>query len=95
MHAWCARSSRNWDSEHDLCDRSRDFGILHLNMWWAQSLARETALTGATVRIYLGARGDLLRAIGFHHSHQPPLADGYCQRMVAAATGQFDRSASR
>jgi hypothetical protein len=54
------------------------------------------AVAGAIMRIYLNeAGGDLLRAIGYYHSHRPPLADAYRLQVVAAATRLFSASGSR
>jgi hypothetical protein len=44
----------------------------------------------AIVRIYLDeAVGDLLRAIGYYHSHTPALADTYRMQVVASAAHLF------
>jgi Transglycosylase SLT domain len=51
------------------------------------------AVAGAIMRIYLDeAGGDLLRAVGYYHSHRPPLADAYRLQVVAAATRLFAAS---
>lgn len=48
------------------------------------------AVAGAIMRIYLDeARGDLLRAVGYYHSHTPPLADAYRSQVIASATRLF------
>jgi soluble lytic murein transglycosylase-like protein len=53
------------------------------------------AVAGAIMRIYLDeAGGDLLRAIGYYHSHEPPLADAYRLQVVAAATRLFPANGS-
>ena len=45
---------------------------------------------GAIMRIYLDeAGGDLLRAVGYYHSHQAPLAEAYQLRVVASAARLF------
>ena len=54
------------------------------------------AVAGAILRIYLDeARGDLLRAIGYYHSHRPPLADSYQLQVVASATRLFGGNRTR
>lgn len=54
------------------------------------------AVSGAIVRIYLKqADGDLLRAIGYYHSHTTPLAERYQTAVIAAAKRLFDRRAAR
>jgi hypothetical protein len=52
------------------------------------------AAAGAIMRLSLDeAGGDLLRAIGYYHSHQPPLAEAYRLRVVASATRLFGGAA--
>ncbi len=47
------------------------------------------AASGAIMRTYLiEARGDLLEAVGFYHSHTPALKQGY-QRLVLGAAGRL------
>jgi len=54
------------------------------------------AVAGAIMRIYLDeAGGDLLRAIGYYHSHRVPLADAYQLRVVASAARLFGGTAPR
>jgi soluble lytic murein transglycosylase-like protein len=48
------------------------------------------AAAGAIMRLFLNeAGGDLPRAVGHYHSHQPMLAEAYRLRVVAAATRLF------
>jgi hypothetical protein len=48
------------------------------------------AAAGAIMRLCLDeAGGDLLRAVGYYHSHQPPLAEAYRLQVVASATRLF------
>ncbi len=48
------------------------------------------AAAGAILRVYLDeAKGDLMRAIGFYHSHTPALAGPYQARVRDAATILF------
>lgn len=52
------------------------------------------AAAGAIMRLFLDeAGGDLLRAVGYYHSHQPTLAEAYRLRVVAAATRLFGGAA--
>lgn len=54
------------------------------------------AVAGAIMRIFLDeAGGDLLRAIGYYHSHRPPLADAYRLQVIASATRLFGASGRR
>jgi soluble lytic murein transglycosylase-like protein len=54
------------------------------------------AVAGAIMRLCLDeAGGDLLRAVGYYHSHQPLLADAYRLRVVASASRLFGGSGSR
>jgi len=49
------------------------------------------AVAGAIMRIYLDeAHGDLLRAIGYYHSHTPPLAERYRTEVITSAKRLFD-----
>jgi Transglycosylase SLT domain len=48
------------------------------------------AVAGAIMRICLDeAGGDLLRAVGYYHSHSPPLAEEYQRQVLASATRLF------
>ena len=48
------------------------------------------AVAGAIMRICLDeARGDLLRAVGYYHSHSSPLAEDYQRRVLRSATRLF------
>ncbi len=48
------------------------------------------AAAGAIMRIYLTeAGGDLLRAVGYYHSHTAPLAEAYRLRVLGSATRLF------
>ncbi|HUN38853.1 MAG TPA: lytic transglycosylase domain-containing protein [Acetobacteraceae bacterium] len=48
------------------------------------------AAAGAIMRLYLAeAGGDLLRAVGYYHSHQAPLAATYRLQVIASATRLF------
>jgi hypothetical protein len=47
---------------------------------------------GAIMRIYLDeARGDVVRAVGYYHSHTPELASGYQIRVIRASFSLFGR----
>lgn len=51
---------------------------------------------GAIMRLYLNeAGGNLLRAIGYYHSHTAPLADAYWLQVVASAQRLFGGDAQR
>lgn len=48
------------------------------------------AAAGAILRLYLDqAGGDVMRAVGFYHSHTPPLRDAYLAKVMQAATRLF------
>lgn len=48
------------------------------------------AAAGVILRLYLNEAGqDLLRAIGFYHSHTPTLSSAYQARVLAAARALF------
>jgi hypothetical protein len=50
------------------------------------------AAAGAIMRVYLNeSRGDLLRAVGFYHSHTPERASAYQAEVLSAATRLFTR----
>jgi hypothetical protein len=52
------------------------------------------AAAGAIMRLYLTeTRGDLLRAVGFYHSHTPERATEYQAKVLGAATRLFTRPA--
>ncbi len=54
------------------------------------------AVAGAIVRIYLDeAGGDLLRAVGYYHSHRAPLAEDYQRRVLQSATRLFGAGQNR
>lgn len=54
------------------------------------------AVAGAIMRIYLDeAGGDLMRAIGYYHSHRPSLADAYRLRVIGSAARLFGGSGPR
>lgn len=54
------------------------------------------AAAGAIMRIYLDeAHGDVLRAVGYYHSHTPPLAEAYRSQVIASATRLFSGSPPR
>jgi len=54
------------------------------------------AAAGAIMRIYLDeAHGDVLRAVGYYHSHTQPLADAYRSQVIASATRLFSGSPPR
>jgi Transglycosylase SLT domain len=47
---------------------------------------------GAIMRIYLDeAHGDVVRAVGYYHSHTPWLASGYQIRVIRASFSLFGR----
>jgi hypothetical protein len=47
---------------------------------------------GAIMRIYLDeARGDVVRAVGYYHSHTPDLAVGYQIKVIRASYWLFGR----
>jgi len=49
---------------------------------------------GAIVRIYLDeAHGDVVRAVGYYHSHTPERAGAYRMRVIRAALTLFGRPA--
>ena len=53
------------------------------------------AAAGAIMRVYLNeAGGDLLRAVGYYHSHTPERASEYQARVLGAATRLFVRPTS-
>lgn len=48
------------------------------------------AVAGAIMRIYLDeAGGDLLRAVGYYHSHTLPLSEDFQRRVLESATHLF------
>src|SRR5580692_5249911 len=50
------------------------------------------ASAGAIMRIYLDeARGDVVRAVGYYHSHTPELAGDYQIRVIRASFRLFGR----
>jgi hypothetical protein len=50
------------------------------------------AAAGAIMRIYLDeARGDVIQAVGYYHSHTPGLATDYQIRVIRAAFTLFGR----
>lgn len=50
------------------------------------------AAAGAIMRVYLNETGgDLLRAVGYYHSHTPALASAYQMKVLGAATQLFVR----
>jgi hypothetical protein len=50
------------------------------------------AAAGAIMRVYLNeAGGDLVRAVGYYHSHTPERASAYQQKVLNAATRLFVR----
>ncbi|HVC59329.1 MAG TPA: lytic transglycosylase domain-containing protein [Acetobacteraceae bacterium] len=54
------------------------------------------AVAGAIMRIYLNeAEGNLLRAVGYYHSHSAPLANAYRLRVVASAARLFGGDGQR
>jgi hypothetical protein len=56
----------------------------------------DIAAAGAILRIYLDeAGGDLLRAVGYYHSHTPALADAYRMQVVASAAHLFGGGRTR
>lgn len=64
----------------------------------AERLIREPcfniASAGAIMRIYLDeAHGDVVRAVGYYHSHTPALAGDYQIRVIRAAYRLFGRPA--
>jgi hypothetical protein len=51
---------------------------------------------GAIMRIYLDeARGDVVRAVGYYHSHMPELADGYEMKVIRESVTLFGRVRTR
>ncbi len=53
------------------------------------------ATAGLIMRLYLDeAGGDLPRAVGYCHSHQPPLAAAYRLQVIASATRLFGANGS-
>jgi soluble lytic murein transglycosylase-like protein len=51
------------------------------------------AAAGAIMRIYLDeARGDVVQAVGYYHSHTPELATDYQMKVIRAAYRLFGRS---
>jgi hypothetical protein len=54
------------------------------------------AVAGAIMRIYLNeAGGDLLRAVGYYHSHSAPLAEDYQRLVLGSAKRLFSTPQSR
>jgi soluble lytic murein transglycosylase-like protein len=54
------------------------------------------AAAGAIMRIYLNeAGGDLLRAVGYYHSHTSPLAEAYEVRVLGSAARLFGGNGPR
>ena len=54
------------------------------------------AVAGAIMRIYLNeARGNLLLAVGYYHSHTPGLAQAYELRVLQSASQLFGAGAPR
>ena len=52
------------------------------------------AAAGAIIRVYLNeAGGNLMRAVGYYHSHTPSLASAYQAHVLSAATRLFVRKA--
>ena len=50
------------------------------------------AAAGLIMRTYLDeARGDLMIAVGFYHSHTPVLGEGYRAKVLRSATELFQR----
>lgn len=50
------------------------------------------AASAAIMRLYLTeARGDLMTAIGYYHSHTPQFGAAYQQKVLAAAVGLFSQ----
>jgi hypothetical protein len=45
------------------------------------------AVAGAILRIYLHESGDLVRAIGYYHSHTPALREAYELRVLSMSQG--------
>jgi hypothetical protein len=53
------------------------------------------AAAAAIMRVYLTeARGDLLVAVGYYHSHTPALSSAYQRRVLAAAGSLFGSNGS-
>lgn len=53
------------------------------------------AAAGAIMRIYLAeARGDVVRAVGYYHSHTPEHSGPYQMKVIRAAATMFGRSAN-
>ena len=49
------------------------------------------AAAGAIMRLYLDeAHGDLMRAVGYYHSHTPVLGQDYQAKVIAAARKLFE-----
>ncbi|HUB10532.1 MAG TPA: lytic transglycosylase domain-containing protein [Acetobacteraceae bacterium] len=54
------------------------------------------AVAGAIMRLYLDeAGGNLLRAVGYYHSHWPPLAQAYRLQVAESAARLFGGTAPR
>jgi len=78
--------------------------VPHLARWWfitprevAERLIGDPcfniASAGAIMRIYLDeTRGDVVRAVGYYHSHTPELATGYQIKVIRASYWLFGRS---
>jgi hypothetical protein len=48
------------------------------------------AAAGAIMRVYLDeSHGDLMRAVGYYHSHTPDLGEAYRLRVLGAAAAMF------
>jgi hypothetical protein len=77
--------------------------VPHIAGWWemtprsvAERLIGDACFNivaaGAIMRIYLDeAHGDVVRAVGYYHSHTPELADDYEIKVIRASVALFGR----
>jgi len=79
-----------------------DLGVMQVNTRWVPSIARwwdmtpaavaERLIAGAIMRLYLDeARNDVVRAVGYYHSHTPERASAYQLKVIRASFSLFGR----
>lgn len=80
---WVPRLAASWDlTPHEVADR-----LIHDPCFNVVS-------AGAIMRIYLDeTRGDVVRAVGYYHSHTPELAGDYEMKVIRASVVLFGRPA--
>jgi soluble lytic murein transglycosylase-like protein len=104
---WPGAISRNWNGTGDLgLMQVNSSWVPYLAKAWdtppatvAERLIVDPcfniASSGAIMRIYLDeARGDVVRAVGYYHSHTPERASWYQMRVIRAAVALFGRPKS-